>query len=155
MPGYDGPGEELVVPFEGDPLVIKKLARKKRREERKAARRLGITTDQYRKQHRAEEPAGVSSTVTRRTTAKVATYIAKDEYRERLIAELALPLHEDPENEHWLGFSIDEIQKEAPDPKDGAKLVIKRVAEYAPYVALDAIVIFRERLLGIGPWIQK
>lgn len=155
MPGYDGPGKELVVPFEGDPLTIKRIARKRRRDERKAAKRLGITADQYRKQHAGELDTTAPSTVTRRTTAKVATYIAKDEYREQLITELNLPLHENPEEEHWLGFSLDEIQLEAPDPKDGAKLVIRRVAEYAPYVALDAIVIFRERLLGIGPWTPK
>lgn len=144
--------EELIVPFTIDPLEMAKLRKRERRQERREARKQGISTDQYRKQKAVLEGPPDPKAPQPVRVARVPLVVPKDAYREQILEHLELPLCADPEEHHWLGFSLDELQLECPDPKKGAEKVIERVAQYAPLVALDKVVVFRDRLIGVGPW---
>lgn len=132
-----------------NPEELAKLRRRERRTERKAAQRLGISTEQFRKEHgsRTSTPAVRMGVGSQKTQA--AKTLAIKEYAEQLIEALELSIEEKPETSFWLGFSIAEIARLHPDPIDGAHAVLQKANERN--VPIRRIAIFKGFALGIGP----
>jgi hypothetical protein len=132
---------------------IRELRKKQRKLERRTAKKLGVDLADFRAkgglgdEQLAEQLASLK---TRVKAVPVKRIMPWEPYRDQIIELLNLNKAEAQNGHCWVGFSMDQLYEEQPDPEKAFALLLQRVTQYNVqlrmyYLSQD------EKMLLLGP----